>query len=105
MCQVAASLLPDLDAGAVVVRAPVGFVAVLIGVKIFVAIGGEKFARFQNCAVAAAITWRQDQLRAVGLEDSLPFWRGVFRQAESHRITARRCNHRVGDASVATGSV
>src|SRR5437763_6095050 len=59
-------LLPNFGCGGLIMRAPVGWIAVLIGIKIFLGIAGVDLTRAANGSVGTGIGWRQDNLRTVG---------------------------------------
>src|SRR5262249_59866573 len=82
-------LLEYWNAGRFVMGAPVGRIVVLIGVKILVGIGRHDFAHGQDRAVRAGERIGQDKLRAVSLQNSLPLFAGVFREAEFDAVTKR----------------
>ena len=90
----AVRLRPDLRAGRLVVRAPVGVVAVLVGVE--VALGRRRVAppRLADRAVAPLLRVGQDDLGAVGAQDALALRAGVRGQAELDPVAERRADHR-----------
>src|SRR6266478_8137242 len=105
MSDVSGGLLPNFIRGTEIVGLPVCRVAVLIGIKIFVRIGGDNFLHTANRAVRAFIAGSSDHLRAKGCQDALALVRGAVWQAEGNRVAHRGTDHGVGNSSVAAGCV
>ena len=101
----AGNLLPDLVRGGAVVGLPIRGIAVLIRVKVLVRLGGNDFMDSANRAVGALVARSDDQLRAIGRQDTLAFVRSAIGQAKLHGIAHGRANHSVSDAGVAAGGV
>lgn len=70
----AVRLVPDFHAGGVVVRLPVGRVAVLIGIKVAVRVSGYQLAHGKNGPVAAFFSGRQHQFSAIRAQNGDAFW-------------------------------
>ena len=98
-------LIPDFVCGAVIVRLPVRGIAVLIGIKIFLRIGGDDFVNFADRAVGGFVAGSHDEFGAERSEDAFAFVRGAVGQAEFYGIAERGADHGVGDAGVAAGGV
>src|SRR5207253_6085140 len=82
----AGNLLPDLVRGGAVVGLPIRGIAVLIRVKVLVRLGGNDFMDSANRAVGALVARSDDQLRAIGRQDTLAFVRSAIGQAKLHGI-------------------
>ena len=65
--------MPDLIGRGVVVRGPVGGVAVLVGVEVSVGVSGDDLANPPDSAVRSGFAWGKDELGTVSPEDALPF--------------------------------
>src|SRR5258708_13955794 len=63
MCDAASGLLPDFAGRGAVVRLPVGRVAVLIGIKIFLRLGRPHLVNPANSPVRALLAPPNDQFR------------------------------------------
>ena len=100
-----AGLLPNLVGGGVVVRLPVRGIAVLVGIEIFLGIGGDNLVNTADRAVGAFVAGSDHELRAKRGEDAFAFVRGAVGKAEFYGIAERRADHGVGDAGVAAGGV
>src|SRR5258708_4487609 len=105
MSDAAGGLLPNFIRGTEIVGLPVRGVAVLIGIKIFVRIGGDNFLHAANRAVGAFIAGSSYHFRAEGGQDALALVRGAVWQAERNRVAHRGTDHGVGNSSVAAGCV
>src|SRR5205807_1902555 len=105
MRNAARSLRPDFVRRSAVMRLPIRRIAVLVGVKIFVGLCGNNLVYLANRAVRALIARRDDQFRAIRLEDALALLRSAVRQAKLHGIPHRRANHGVGDTRVTAGGI
>src|ERR1700758_840220 len=98
-------LLPDFVGRAVIVRLPVGFVGVLVGIEILVGMIARQFTGHANGAVRTVGGVGIKHVGAVALQDLLALPRNIFRHAESDRESFGCAQHGVGDASVAAGGV
>src|SRR4029077_21109494 len=98
-------LLPDLVGRAMVVSLPVGVVGILVGVVIKIRMLDIEFARHADRAIGSVAGICIDDVRAVGVQDSLPFLRNIFRHAERNWNALGGADHGVGNASVAAGGV
>src|SRR5437588_4074694 len=105
MRNAARSLRPDFVRRSAVMRLPIRRIAVLVGVKIFVGLCRNNLVYLANRAVRALIARRDDQFRAIRLEDALALLRSAVRQAKLHGIPHRRANHGVGDTRVTAGGI
>ena len=74
-------LIPDFVGGAVIVGLPVRGIAVLVGIEIFLRIGGDDFVDFANGAVGGFVAGSHDEFGAERGEDALAFVRGAVGQA------------------------
>src|SRR5580704_10570950 len=101
----AVGLAPDFRGGGGVVGGGICGIAVLVRIKIFLAIGFVDFAHAADCAVSAFVSRRIDNFDAVGGEDMFAFGRGAGGKAELHAVTERGADHGIGDAGVAAGRV
>jgi len=101
----AAGLFPDFVRGGAVVRLPVSGIAVLIGIEIFLRIGGDDFVNFADRAVGGFVARRHDEFCAECGEDAFAFVRCAVRQAEFHGVAESGADQGVGDAGVAAGGV
>src|SRR6202158_4150437 len=98
-------LLPDFVGRAVIVRLPVGFVGVLVGIEILVGMLARQFTRHANGAVRTIGRIGIKNVGAVALQDLLALPRSIFRNAKSDGESLGRAQHGIGDASVAAGGV
>src|SRR5277367_376893 len=101
----AVGLAPDFRSGGGVVGRGVCGVAVLVRIKIFIAIGFVDFAHAADCAVGAFVSRRIDNFDAVGRENMFTFGRSAGGKAEFHAIAKSGADHGVGDPGVAAGRV
>ena len=101
----AAGLPPDLRARRLVVRLPVGRIAVLVRIEVLPWVGIALGAAGEDRAVGLERRVGQHQFRAVGLQDPLALGRGVARQEEPDRIAVGGTQHRVRDSRVAAGRI
>ena len=105
MGHAAAGLREDLRPGRVVVRVAVRRVVVLVRVEVAIRIGLVDAPHLADRAVGPFQRIGEDDVGPVRAEDALPFGRDVLRDAQADAVTARRADHRVGDAGVAGGRV
>jgi hypothetical protein len=105
MCEAAAGLLDDLDGGRLVVGAPVGGVAVLIGVEVAVRLALVEAACLANGPVASLHRIGQDQIRAIRIQQVLAFGGGIRGYAQGHAVPAGGTEHGVRNAGVAGGGI
>ena len=98
-------LLPNFRSGGLVMRLPVGRVAVLVGVEKLVRRRSVNLPCAADGAVRSFVRRRQNQLGAIGGQNALALRAGVRRKAQLHSITQRRADHGVGDARIAAGRV
>ena len=81
MGDAAFGLLPDFIGGAVIVRAPVGIIGILVGVEVFVWIFRRKFAHFANRAIRPLARIGVNNFRTIRVQNTLALQRNVFRHA------------------------
>src|SRR5260370_21334944 len=98
-------LLPNLERGGLIVRAPICRIAVLIGIEIPLRIAGVNLARPAYGSIGARVRGLQDDLGAVGPQNSLSLRAGVRVKAEHDGISKRRSNHGLGDTRIAAHGV
>src|SRR5258708_13597807 len=89
MCDAASGLLPDFAGRGAVVRLPVGRVAVLIGIKIFLRLGRHDLVNPANSAVGALIARRNDPPPAKRTEDAFVLGGGTARKGQFYAINKR----------------
>ena len=97
--------LDNFGAGAVEMRAPVGGVAVLVGIKVFLGACGEDLLAETNRSVGAFAGIGKHHFRAVGFQNLFAFMRGIGGQAQFRAVALDGADHRIGDAGVAAGGV
>src|SRR5690349_17839374 len=105
MSDAAFGLIPDFVGGAVIVGLPVGSVAVLIGIKIFLRIGGDDLVDFADGSVGRFVAGSDDEFGAECRKDALAFVRSAIGKCEFHGVAESGADHSVGDASVAASGV
>ena len=98
-------LIPNFVRGAVIVGQPVGGIAVLIGIEIFIGIGGDHLLHATDGAIGGFVAGGHDQFRPISGKHALAFVGSAVGEAEGDRITEGCANHGVGDAGVAAGGV
>ena len=96
-----AGLGQDLDGGRVVVRPPVGLVAVLVGVEVALGLEREQPPRLADGAVRSFERVGPDDVGAVDVEQPLALARDVRRHAQLDRVAQGGAQHRQRDAGVA----
>src|SRR5437660_1543035 len=99
------SLLPDFLPRTFIVSEPVGVIIVLVRIEIPGRIAGGHFASYSLCAVRTLHWIRFDRLCPQNLQHTFALDAGVGRQTDSHRISAGRTDHGIGNSSIATGSI
>ncbi len=92
----------QLGPGALVMRVGVGRVAVLVEHHPVGVLGGQLLG-VRDRRVRPALGGREDDPRAVELEQLAALDRGVLRHHADHRIALEQGRHRQRDAGVATG--
>src|SRR5262249_14500998 len=75
MRDAAAGLLPDFVRGAAIVGLPVGRIAVLVGIEIFVGISGDHFFDFSDSAIGAFVAGSDGEFGAKCAENFFAFMR------------------------------
>src|SRR5260370_19308346 len=98
-------LLPNLERGGLIVRAPICRIAVLIGIEIPLRIAGVNLARPAYGSIGARVSGSQDDLGAVGRQNSLSLRAGVRGEAEHDGLSRRRSNHGVCEPRIAAHGV
>src|SRR5450759_2116996 len=105
MRQAAFRLGDDLERGSVVVSFPVGWIIVLVRIKILLGILRINLAAQADGAVGALGGIGEYHLSTIRTQHMLAFVRGVARETELDPITFVSPDHGVGDAGVAAGGV
>ena len=100
MCDASFGLSNDLGSGGVIVRAPIRRVVVLVCIEVTGRIGGQNTARLGDRPIRPLHGIGEHQLRAVGLQQSLPLGVGVRGNAKSHPVAAGCADHGIRDPSV-----
>src|SRR6266700_1795932 len=98
-------LLPDFVGGPVIMSLPVGFVGILVCVKIFIGMFGGQFSRHANGSVGTVTRIGIKNVGAVTLQNLLALARNIFRHAQSDRESFGRAEHRIGNAGIAAGGI
>ena len=81
-------------------RAPIRRVVVLVCIEVTGRIGGQNTARLGDRPIRPLHGIGEHQLRAVGLQQFLPFGVGVRGNAESYPVAAGCADHGIRDPSV-----
>src|SRR5579862_8278884 len=105
MGDLAARLFPDFGRGGVVMGVGIGWIAVLVGIKISFRVRLVNFADTADGAVGGFVAGRIDNINAVGLQNMFAFGRRARREAKLHAIAERRADHGVGDSGVAASGI
>ena len=98
-------LLPDFIGGAVIVRAPVGIVGILIGIEIFFGMFRCKFAHFANRPIRSFARVGVDNVRAIRMQDVLALDGDVLPHAQRHLETLRCADHGIGNPCISAGGI
>src|ERR1700683_2431058 len=99
------SLLPDFVRGPVIMSLPVGFVRILVGVKILVGMLMGQFARPTNRAIGPVARIGVQNVGAIAQQNLLALARDVFWHAQRDRESFGCAQHGISDAGVAAGGI